>query len=87
MQGSNAIYQSLGGTKEILKEEQATIDFAYASVVAIRDIKKGDTFSKENIWVKRPGTGFFAAKDFKNIIGKVAQRNILKNSQIGEEDV
>ena len=31
-----------------------TIDFAFATVVTIRDIKAGDSFTKENIWVKRP---------------------------------
>ena len=27
------------------------------------------TFSKENIWVKRPGTGDFLAKEFTKLIG------------------
>ena len=46
------------------QEEQPTIDFAYASVVSIIDIKKGERFSRENIWVKRPGTGPFYAEDY-----------------------
>merc|ERR1712098_890117 len=33
--GSRAIWEARGGTKAILKEEQPTIDFAYASVVTI----------------------------------------------------
>jgi N-acetylneuraminate synthase len=63
--GALAIHQSLGGKKEILKEEKPTIDFAYACVVAIKDIKKGEKFSMDNIWVKRPGTGQIKALDFK----------------------
>lgn len=57
IEGSRAIFQALGGRKNVLKEEQPTIDFAYACVVAIRDIRAGEELSMENIWVKRPGTG------------------------------
>lgn len=80
--GSNAIYKAMGGNKEILEEEQPTIDFAYACVVAIKDIKKGEALSYENIWVKRPGTGEIKAIDYEKIIGKPANYDILKNDQI-----
>jgi len=40
--GSRAIHRALGGTKDILPEEQPTIDFAYACVVSIRDIHRGN---------------------------------------------
>ena len=80
--GSNAIHKSLGGHKTILKDEQPTIDFAYACVVTIKDIKKGDIFSKENIWVKRPGTGKILAEKFDSILGKKASNNITKNTQL-----
>ena len=53
----NIIHQQLGGTKEPAKEEQVTIDFAFSTVVSIKKIFKGEKFSKENIWVKRPRTG------------------------------
>ena len=39
-----------GGTKEAAAEEKVTIDFAFATVVAIKDIKKGDKFTKENLY-------------------------------------
>ncbi|MBO5620284.1 MAG: N-acetylneuraminate synthase family protein, partial [Butyrivibrio sp.] len=39
---SQEIPQMLGGHKEALEEERVTIDFAYASVVSIRPISKGD---------------------------------------------
>ena len=85
--GSEAIHKAMGGTKEILKEEQPTIDFAYSCVVSIKDIKKGEQFSYENIWVKRPGTGEIKAVDFKNVISKKAKRDIEINKQIKWEDV
>jgi len=80
--GSRAIYEALGGDKNILKEEQPTIDFAYASVVAIKNIKKGDVLTRENIWVKRPGTGEILAKHFDSVLGKVAQTDINTDCQL-----
>ena len=77
----------MGGTKEILKEEQPTIDFAYASVVAIEDIKPGDEFTYKNVWVKRPGTGEILAKDFESILGKVCAEYIQKDSQIKKRSI
>ena len=65
----------LGGTKDILREEQPTIDFAYASVVSIRDISEGEALSGDSIWVKRPGTGEILAAEYEAILGKVALRD------------
>ena len=81
--GTEAIYKARGGKKEILEEEKPTIDFAYACVVAIKDIKKDETFTRENIWVKRPGTGEIKAVDFHKVLGKKATRHIPKDTQIG----
>jgi len=44
--GSQAVHSALGGTKDILTEEHPTINFAYACVVAIRDIAAGETLSR-----------------------------------------
>ncbi|MDP8297926.1 MAG: N-acetylneuraminate synthase family protein [Candidatus Orphnella occulta] len=86
VEGSCAIYEALDGEKDILPEEQPTIDFAYACVVSVSDIKKGDKFTKENIWVKRPGTGKIKARDFRNLLGKTAKRDIPKDMQITKTD-
>ena len=84
--GSDIIYQGLGGKKEILKEEKPTIDFAYASVVSIKSIKKGEVFTKNNIWVKRPGTGEIKAVDYKKVLGKKAIKDIPVDIQIKKGD-
>jgi len=84
---SNEIWRMRGGTKEPAKEEQVTIDFAFATVCSIRPIKKGEVFSKENIWVKRPGTGKIAAEDFNCILGKMAAYNIENDKQLTWKDV
>jgi sialic acid synthase SpsE len=84
--GSQAIYHSLGGKKEILLEEQPTIDFAYACVVSIRDIKKGEKLTEENIWVKRPGTGEIKAENYDRMLGKIASFDIPKDRQLKWSD-
>ena len=74
--GAEQIAQMRGGKKEAANEEQVTIDFAFATVVTIKKIKKDEILSMENIWVKRPGTGEISAGDFKKIIGKRANKNL-----------
>ena len=80
--GSKAIFQSLGGKKDILNEEKTTSKFAYASVVSISDIKKNELLTRENVWVKRPGTGEIRASQFEKIINKKAKFDINKNTQL-----
>jgi N-acetylneuraminate synthase len=83
---SNEIWQMRGGTKEPAKEEQITIDFAFATVCAITNIKKGESLSKDNIWVKRPGTGEILAEHFNDILGKLAARDINNDEQLKFKD-
>ena len=83
---SNEIWQMRGGTKEPAKEEQVTIDFAFATVCSITSIKKGEKLSKENIWVKRPGTGKILAEHFESLLGKTATRAIENDEQLTFED-
>ena len=80
--GSSAVFQARGGKKDILPEEQPTIDFAYASVVAIKDIKKDELFTHENIWVKRPGTGKIKAEKYDEILNQKALVAINKDTQL-----
>jgi len=85
--GSEEIAKMRGGRKEAAKEEKITMDFAFATVVCIKKIKKGDEFSKENVWVKRPGTGQIPAEDFDDIIGKEAKNDIAIDSHLKWEDI
>ena len=82
IEGSRAIFEARGGHKGILAEEQPTIDFAYACVVAIRDIDAGETLGMNNIWVKRPGTGEIKAEHFNELLGKRAKVAIRTNRQL-----
>ena len=63
------------------------IDFAYASIVSIKNIKKGEIFSYENIWVKRPGNGELLSDKFDKVLGTKACRDIKKDNQISFQDI
>jgi len=85
--GSKIIKKARGGKKGPVDEEKPTIDFAYASVVTIKEIKKGEKFSMNNIWVKRPGTGEIMAVEFDSILNKKAPHFIAKDKQLKWEDI
>lgn len=82
LSAANEVPLMLGGKKAPIQEEQVTIDFAYATVVTIADIREGETFTKDNLWVKRPGTGAILAKDFESIIGKKAKIDISSDTHL-----
>jgi N-acetylneuraminate synthase len=85
--GSRAVWQARGGRKTVLPEEQPVIDFAYATVVSVAPIKAGETFTRSNIWVKRPGAGPIKADRFEEIIGKRAVRDIAPERHVTPADV
>lgn len=87
IQGSKEIAQMRGGKKEAAKEEQVTIDFAFATVVAIQDIAEGDVLSEKNIWVKRPGTGEILAEHYNSLLGKKVKRAIPKDMHLKYDDI
>ena len=80
--GSIELSKMTGGKKEAALEEQVTIDFAFATVVATKDITKGEVFSESNIWVKRPGTGEIKASDYKSLISRKSSIDIKKDTHI-----
>lgn len=82
LRAAQEVPQMLGGKKCAAKEEQVTIDFAFATVVAIKDIKQGDVYTKDNIWVKRPGTGELCAEEYAHVLGKHAACDIKSDTQI-----
>ena len=84
---SEIIYHSNGSNKKITNIEKKTSNFAFSSVVSTRDIFKNEKLSTKNIWVKRPGLGYFPAKDFKKMLGKKAKNFIKENTFIKKRDV
>lgn len=87
IEGSRVIWSARGGTKGAIYEESATMAFAFASVVAIRTIKKGEILTTENIWVKRPGGGDFPAAKYNSLLGKRAKVDIRGGYQLKTSDL
>jgi N-acetylneuraminate synthase len=84
---TNEIHLAKGNYKGPVKEEKSTINFAFASLVSTKDIKKGDRITKKNIFPKRPGIGDFDAKSYYKILGKKAKNFIKCNTLIKKKDI
>ena len=87
VEGTRILKLERGGTKGPIDEEKPVIDFAYASVVTISNIKAGEEFTKENLWVKRPGTGPIFAEDYKSLLGKKAANDIEIDKHLQLSDI
>ena len=87
IEGSFTIFAARGGRKEPAAAEAPTIAFAFASVVAIRDIKQGELLTEENLWVKRPGGGDFGVLDYEKLLGKRAACDVRKGYQLKRTQV
>ncbi|HYD74983.1 N-acetylneuraminate synthase family protein [Ramlibacter sp.] len=87
VEGSRTIFAARGGEKGPVEAEAPTIAFAFASVVAIKDIQPGEALGEDNIWVKRPGGGDFGVLDYDTLLGKVARAPIKRGFQIRRDQV
>jgi sialic acid synthase SpsE len=84
---SDEIWRMRGGQKAPVSEETPTMAFAFATVCTITSVKSGELFSEENIWVKRPGTGGFPARQYRSILGKAATRDLPAGLHLSATDV
>lgn len=69
------------GIKKPSKSEMKNIDIVRKSIVAIKRIKKGEIFTEENIYIKRPGNGISPMKWYK-VLGTVATRDYNEDDLI-----
>jgi len=69
------------GVKRTSKSESKNIEIARKSIVAMKDIKKGEILTKDNITTKRPGTGINPMKWYE-ILGTQATKDYKKDEQI-----
>ena len=83
---SAKLHSELGGTKGPAKEEQVTMDFAFATVVTIAPIKAGEALTQQNLWVKRPGTGAIPAAQYESLLGKKAVRDLPADVHLSPSD-
>ena len=81
-QGIKKISLSLG-TKEkrITPSETKNLIIARNSLVAAKNIKKGEKFTENNLAVKRPGDGISPMKLFQ-VVGKIAKKNFVRDELI-----
>jgi len=76
------IEKALGnGIKKPSKSELKNKDIARKSIVAKREIKKGEIFTEDNITVKRPGTGISPMRWYE-VLGKVAPKDYKEDELI-----
>jgi N-acetylneuraminate synthase len=87
IEGSRIIFAARGGEKGPVEAEAPTIAFAFASVVAIKDLKPGEKLTEENIWVKRPGGGDFTSSDYEQLMGRQVKNFVSKNKQLRKVDL
>ncbi len=87
IESSKIIFSSNGKHKFISSLEKKTAEFAFSSIVSTKKIFKGEKLSAKNIWVKRPGKGYYKAYNFNLLLGKKAKRNISINQFIKKKDV
>jgi N-acetylneuraminate synthase len=87
IEGSRMLHLELGGSKGPAPEERVTMDFAFATVVTIKKVTAGDIFTKENIWVKRPGIGGLFAERFEDVLGRRALSDLDTDYHLSMTDV
>jgi N-acetylneuraminate synthase len=87
IEAARILHLERGGTKGPAKEEQVTMDFAFATVVTIAPIRAGEAFTKQNLWVKRPGTGPVPAERYEELLGRISRRDLAADTHISLEDV
>ena len=76
------VEKALGeGIKEPSNSELKNKAIARKSIVASKDIKKGECFSGENITTKRPGAGI-SPMEWDNVLGKEAKRDFKDDELI-----
>ena len=62
------------------------MDFAFATVVTIAPIKAGEKLTKQNLWVKRPGTGSIPAERYEELLGRRASRDLAADVHLTDAD-
>ena len=69
------------GVKKASSSEKKNIKIARNSIVAAKNIKKGEKFTNKNLIMKRPGNGISPMKLF-TVLGKIAKKNFVEDELI-----
>ena len=80
--GIRKITVALGsGVKKVSSSEKKNMKIARTSIVALKEIKKGEVFTDKNLAIKRPGIGISPMKLYK-VVGKIAKKKFLEDELI-----
>lgn len=82
IRGANTVHTALRGGKGPAPEEEVTRDFALSSVVATKDISRGETLTEENIWVMRPAGGDFGPAEYESLLGRQCLEPVVGGRQL-----
>ena len=74
------------GKKHILEEEKGIRKKLGKSIVAMKDIAKGETISSENICLKSPALGL-SGLEYDRMLGKIATKFLHKDTYLQLRDV
>jgi len=80
--GIRKITVALGdGVKKVSSSEKKNMKIARTSIVAFKEIKKGEIFSNKNLTIKRPGSGI-SPMQLHKVFGKIAKKFFLEDELI-----
>ena len=85
--GSQTIFLERGGEKNPIEQEAQTMAFAFASVIAVKDINPGEILTEDNLWVRRPGGGDYTSIDYDSLLGKKVKNFVKKNKRLKKIDI
>jgi N-acetylneuraminate synthase len=73
---------ALGSAQKLITEsERGNIQVARRSLVALKDIARGEPFTEQNLGAKRPGTGV-SPVFYWNYLGRIAERDYRADEPI-----
>lgn len=72
--------------KKVLPIEEPVRRQTRQSIVAVKDLKEGHILSRDDLTVKRPGTGIPAAK-YNSLLGKQLVRSVCAGAMLKKEDL
>ena len=84
--GIRKIELSLGSNKVLNEKEKPIRNWAFRSIVSIKEIKKDEIITQDMIWSKRPGTGI-PSHEMNKVIGMKAKTDIQENRLISWDDL
>lgn len=86
VEGIRKIEAALGTEKKVHNKEKQIREWAFRSIVTLRDIPAGAILTEDMLWTKRPGIGI-PSRELPSFIGKKAKTFIKANTLLTRESV